>query len=249
MFIDTHCHLDFKVFNGNLNKLVKKCVESGITNFINPATVRKNWNNLVKIQNEFDKIKICFGLHPLFIKKHKYSDIEDLEIYLDKYNNNLIGEIGLDKRIGLFDKQIEFFKDQLLIAQKNKSKVIIHSVRSHQEVIKIIKKINFKNGGIIHAFNNNFQIAQEYIKLNFTLGIGTLISHPKSKIRKDIDKINPKNIVLETDSPDMSLYQEQNMKRNTPDNIPKIFDILSNIYKVNNDMLMEQIYNNSLNFI
>ncbi len=93
--------------------------------------------------------------------------------------------------------------------------MIIHSVKSHNEIIKTIKDNHFTKGGIIHAFNGNTDIAKAYIDLGFKLGIGGLISNPNSKLPKTLKNINPSSIVLETDSPDMKLYNcNENM--NTP---------------------------------
>ncbi|QIV96158.1 TatD DNase family protein [Allofrancisella inopinata] len=248
MFIDTHCHLDFTIFDKNRQNLIFECDKLGVKRFINPATQSSSWDKLLTINKQFNNIHICFGLHPIFIDLHQDSDIFKLEEYTQNTKTKLIGEIGLDKRLQNFDKQIKFFKSQINIAKNLNKKVIIHSVRSHNEIIKIIKTTNFTSGGIIHAFNANTDIAKTYIDLGFKLGIGSIISHPHSKLKQTLKNIDSKNIVLETDSPDMQLYTEQ-QSTNTPKNIPKIFELVSNIYELNPDILKQQIYNTSLEFI
>ncbi|MED7788231.1 TatD family hydrolase [Francisella sp. 19X1-34] len=248
MFIDTHCHLDFEVFDKNRNDLIHRCNVLGVKHFINPATQRDSWDNLISLNKEFKDIHICFGLHPIFIDKHSISDLNDLESYAQKIPTKLIGEIGLDKRFDNFDKQFDFFSTQVSIAKNLNKKIIIHSVKSHNEVLKTIKDLKFKHGGIIHAFNANYDIAQKYIDLGFKLGVGGILSYPRTKLKDTLSKIDSKDIVLETDSPDMQLYNS-NENINTPKNIPKIFELLSNIYDLNPDILKQQIYNTSLEFI
>ncbi|WP_150463946.1 TatD family hydrolase [Francisella sp. XLW-1] len=248
MFIDTHCHLDFTIFDKTRTTLLQNCDELGITHFINPATQRNNWDNLIQLNHQYNNISICFGLHPVFINNHSISDLNALEEYSNKHSTKIIGEIGLDKRFENFDKQIEFFSAQIAIAKNLNKQVIIHAVKSHSEVLQIIKDLKFTNGGIIHAFNANDFIAQQYIDLGFKLGIGGIISHPQSKLKQTLQKVNPKNIVLETDSPDMRLYNSHE-DINTPENIPTIFELLKDIYQLNPDILKQQIYNNSLEFI
>ncbi|GAB4223966.1 MAG: TatD family hydrolase [Francisella sp.] len=248
MFIDTHCHLDFDIFDNIRPQILNKCNKLSIKYFINPATDKNNWEKLIQLKHNFNNINICFGLHPIFIENHQNSHLKELENYTNKYSTKLIGEIGLDKRYKNFDKQLAFFSAQINIAKNLNKKVIIHAIKSHNEVIKTIKDLNFHNGGIIHAFNANYDIAQKYIDLGFKLGIGGIISFPKSQIKNIIKSINPKDIVLETDSPDMKLYKSNN-DFNTPENIPKIFDILCNIYEENTDILKQQIFNTSLQFI
>lgn len=248
MFIDTHCHLDFAIFDKTRDAILQNCNELGINHFINPATRRDNWDNLIQLNKQHSNVAICFGLHPVFINNHSISDLNALEEYSNKHSTKIIGEIGLDKRFENFDKQIEFFSVQIAIAKNLDKQVIIHAVKSHNEVLRIIKDLKFTNGGIIHAFNANDTIAQQYIDLGFKLGIGGIISHPQSKLKQTLQKINPKNIVLETDSPDMRLYNSCE-DINTPENIPTIFELLKDIYQVNPDILKQQIYNTSLEFI
>ena len=144
MFIDTHCHLDFDVFDKIRQKLVDDCSTLGINNFINPATQTSNWDKLLEINNQFSNIHIFFGLHPIFIKNHSLADIIKLEEYTNFINTKLIGEIGLDKRITDFDKQLYIFSSQISIAKNLNKKVIIHSVKSHNEIIKTIKDTKSK---------------------------------------------------------------------------------------------------------
>ncbi|MEY8714527.1 TatD family hydrolase [Francisella philomiragia] len=248
MFIDTHCHLDFAIFDKTRDAILQNCNELGINHFINPATRRDNWDNLIQLNKQHSNVAICFGLHPVFINNHSISDLNALEEYSNKHSSKIIGEIGLDKRFENFDKQIEFFSVQIAIAKNLNKQVIIHAVKSHNEVLRIIKDLKFTNGGIIHAFNANDTIAQQYIDLGFKLGIGGIISHPQSKLKQTLQKVNPKNIVLETDSPDMRLYNSYK-DINTPENIPTIFELLKDIYQLNPDILKQQIYNTSLEFI
>ena len=248
MFIDTHCHLDFEIFDKTRDNLLLECKTLSINNFLNPATQYSHWDRLIAINEKHSNISICFGLHPIFINSHTKDHLNALEKYTSRYNTKLIGEIGLDKRVSDFDKQIEVFTNQVDIANNLHKQIIIHSVKSHNETIQIIKNYKFKHGGVIHAFNGNIDIAKSYIDLGFKLGIGGLITQPNSKIKTTLNSIHIENIVLETDSPDMKLYDsKQNI--NTPASIIDIFETLCDIYQINTDIIQQQIYKNSLDLI
>ena len=248
MFIDTHCHLDFDVFDNSRIDIISKCDFLNINHFINPATEFSRWDKLININNQFPNISICFGLHPTFTNNHQISHLDNLEKFTTENNCRLIGEIGLDKRFNNFDKQLDIFTQQINIANNLQKPVIIHSVKSHNEIIKTIKDNKFTNGGIIHAFNGNIDIAKTYIDLGFKLGIGSIVSQPTNKLKNILTEIDYQNIVLETDSPDMPLFNSKD-KINTPVSVIDIFEILKNIYTENADILMKAIYKNSLIFI
>ena len=248
MFIDTHCHLDFDIFDNSRIDILSKCDSLNVNYFINPATEFSKWDKLIDINTQFSNISICFGLHPSFTNNHQISHLDSLEKFTIENNCKLIGEIGLDKRFNIFDKQLDIFARQIDIAKNLQKPVIIHSVKSHNETIKTIKDTKFTNGGIIHAFNGNIDIAQTYIDLGFKLGIGSIVSQPTNKLKNILAEIGYQNIVLETDSPDMPLFNSSD-KINTPTTIIDVFNILENIYIENTDILMKEIYKNSLAFI
>ncbi|AKE21518.1 tatD related DNase family protein [Francisella tularensis subsp. tularensis str. SCHU S4 substr. NR-28534] len=55
MFIDTHCHLDFDIFDKTRQNILQNCNKLGVNYFINPATQRNNWDKLIQINREFSK--------------------------------------------------------------------------------------------------------------------------------------------------------------------------------------------------
>lgn len=73
------------------------------------------------------------------------------------------------------------FEAQLALAKSVNLPVIIHSVKAHSEVLGCLKKHQLPRGGVIHAFSGSTEIALEYIKLGFKLGIGGLIMNPNAK--------------------------------------------------------------------
>ena len=113
MLTDSHCHLDFSVFDEARDQLILACQNKGITHFINPAVAFSNWHRLVKLQTQYDCISIGFDLHPCFVKEHKDIHLEQLDHWTQRHHSSFIGEIGLDKR----DKN--HFEAQMLFLMHN----------------------------------------------------------------------------------------------------------------------------------
>ncbi|MDY5779348.1 MAG: TatD family hydrolase [Succinivibrionaceae bacterium] len=151
------------------------------------------------------------GIHPINAQKMDEISLIREELEKDKtiHNISFIGEIGLDKRylanISL-DIQKETLTNQLILALEFKKSINIHCVRMHSELIAILKTFYLDKSqevnGVIHCFNASKEIANEYLKLGFKLGIGSeLLKKENKKLRNLLKLTDLSSIVLETDFP------------------------------------------------
>ena len=155
------------------------------------------------------------GIHPENIDN---SNLETIENIIKEHKVFAIGEIGLDYHYNdeNKDEQKEYFIKQLDLALKYDLPVIIHIREAMQECFDILK--TRKNRGIIHCFSGSVEMAREYIKLGYKLGIGGVLTFKNSKLYEVIEKIDLKDIVLETDSPFLSPEPFRG-KKNKPCNV------------------------------
>ena len=124
------------------------------------------------------------GIHPECINdKNNLYKIEDLI-----KNNKIyaIGEIGLDYYWVKDNKneQKKLFIDQLKIAKKYNIPVIVHSRDAIQDTFDILNEYRVK--GIIHSYSGSIEMAHEFIKLGYKLGIGGVLTFKNSKLYKVI---------------------------------------------------------------
>ena len=155
------------------------------------------------------------GIHPENIDN---SNLKTIENIIKEHKVFAIGEIGLDYHYNdeNKDEQKEYFIKQLDLALKYDLPVIIHIREAMQECFDILK--TRKNKGIIHCFSGSVEMAREYIKLGYKLGIGGVLTFKNSKLYEVIEKIDLKDIVLETDSPFLSPEPFRG-KKNKPCNV------------------------------
>ncbi|HEY7802917.1 MAG TPA: TatD family hydrolase, partial [Orrella sp.] len=144
-----------------------------------------------------------------------------------------IGEIGLDFFVPEIShgterqRQIEFYKAQLDIAQQAKLPVILHVRKSQDELLKWLRRLPQPHqphiGGIAHAFNGSFQQAHQFIELGFALGAGGAFTFTRAKqIRRLVTELSLEHWVLETDSPDMAPAWLEKGARNCPAQVAAI---------------------------
>ncbi len=140
------------------------------------------------------------GLHPWHIKDADSEQlIKKVELAAENLKVLAIGETGLDKLIQTpLDLQLQVFGAQVEIAERRGLAVIIHAVRSYNELIEFAKVHQPAAAMIIHGFNGSFQIAEDLMKAGYYLSFGhrLLIS---DKLKDVVTHIPAEKIFLETD--------------------------------------------------
>ena len=169
-----------------------------------------------------------------------------LKAGIKKENIVAIGEIGLDYywTKDNKDKQIEFFKAQLELAKKFDLPVIVHARESVQDVFDIVKELGIKKGSM-HCFSGSLEMAKEFIKLGFKIGIDGPITYKNNKKGLEVVKnIDLKDILLETDSPYLSPEPNRG-KPNSPLNLKYIAEKIAEIKGISVDEVIETTTNNA----
>ena len=228
--IDTHCHLDFDVFSGDREAVLKRAREQHVNGFVIPGVQKNTWDKLIDMCNQSSDLHYALGLHPMFIQSHVSEHLLVLEEYIHSNQPVAVGEIGLDFHEKSLDKNIqaEFFEKQLQLASKVDLPVILHVRKAHEEVLSYIKKYSIC-GGIVHAFNGSQQQAQRYSENNFKFGFGGMLTFERSTKLRTLAKVLPiESIVLETDAPDMTVFQHKG-ERNSPEYLPYCLHALAEV--------------------
>lgn len=243
--IDSHCHLDFNEFDTNREQILQDCLDLGIQKIILPGVSAKTWQRTLNLSQQYNCLSPALGLHPYFIAEHEDQHLHDLEQRLLSDETIIaVGEIGLDfyDKTSLLEnreRQIELFELQLLLAKKHDLPVIIHNRKAHDLAIKLLDKLALK-GGIIHAFSGSIQQAQKYSEMGYLLGFGGMSTWPQSRrLRTLLQQLNPEQIALETDAPDMKPYGVTS-EFNSPTNLPMIGKKIAEIKGMDYADLAEQ---------
>jgi TatD DNase family protein len=216
--IDTHCHLDVEAFDPDREAVLARCHDAGISTIVVPGIAAAGWDKLIALCSERNDLYPALGLHPIYINDHLPDHIGKLKALVAQYHPVAIGEIGLDYYIETLDRtrQQSFLEQQLQLAGDVNLPVILHVRKSHDQMIKTLKRFTVP-GGIVHAFNGSLPQAQQYMDMGFKLGFGgTLTYEGSKKIRRLARELPLEAIVLETDAPDMVVSAHRG-QRNSPE--------------------------------
>ena len=244
---DTHCHIDLPDFDLDREQVLVTAREQGVHKIMVPAITQARWRGLLGICACHAELYPALGLHPMYLSEHKADDLQLLEAAVAETSVAAIGEIGLDFYVKDLDQlvQIELLDAQLAIAKSVDLPVILHCRKAYDDLIKLLAKHDLK-GGIAHAFNGSLQQAEKLIDLGFKLGFGGMLTYERStKLRKLALQLPIECIVLETDSPFMTVFQHQG-QRNSPVYLPYVLQCLSKIKDESTEQIALQTYQNSL---
>ena len=239
--IDTHCHLDFDVFDDCRGDIIATCENRNFKAIIVPGVIQSDWLHLLGICKQYKLLHAALGIHPYYVSSHTVMQLESLVDYIAKHNPIAVGEIGLDYFCDDVDRcrQVMFFSRQLEIAKEAGLPVLLHVRKAHDQVLQLIKKTKFDCGGIVHAFSGSEQQAVHYLERGFKLGVGGAATYDRAKkIHRILRDFPLPSFVLETDSPDLRpcFAKETN---NTPLNLFGIANCIADIKGVSVSTLCE----------
>lgn len=241
MITDTHCHvLSDKYFNvyDVIDRLDKDNIKRIIINGYNGKS-NKEVISLVNNKNVFGAL----GVHPDNIEDFTEENIEFIKNNLGNEGIIAIGEIGLDYYHNDLnkDEQVRMFEYFLDLAEEVDLPVIIHNRDATGDMLSILKKHECK--GIIHCFSGSIEVAREYIKMGYKLGIGGVITFKNSKLKDALKEIGLEHILLETDSPYLTPVPLRGVY-NEPYNLNYVFKFLCELFEVSEEELARKLENN-----
>lgn len=238
--IDSHAHV-FNEYYDNIYDLIDELKDKNIINVINCADNNKTAHEVVDSYIKYEGFLLpAVGIHPEYTDNY---DLNDLEELIKNNKVYAIGEIGLDYHYNNEnkDEQKELFNKQLDLAEKYNLPVIIHIREAMQETFDILKKRKLK--GVIHCYSGSIEMAREFIKLGYKIGIGGVLTFKNSRLSEVIEKLDLKDILLETDSPYLSPEPFRGRKNN-PSNVYYVAKKIAEIKNIKVDEVIEKTTSN-----
>ncbi len=229
MIIDTHIHLYDEAYK-NLEQVLHEATIVGVKNMIVVGYDYHSSKKAIALANKYEDLYASVGLHPSEIKKKE--DLNWVRELIKEPKVVAVGEIGLDY---YWDRtyeefQRELFFQQLEIAEEANLPVIIHSREAALDTLNILKKKPIP--GVMHCFAYSLEMAREFIKLGYYLGIGGVLTFKNSKKLKEVVQETPlEHLLSETDGPYLAPHPFRG-KVNRPAYLPYIIEAISEIKNI-----------------
>ncbi len=264
-FIDSHCHVDFPGFDVDRSELWSRCNHLGVNALVIPGVSPEQWITAAKLCQEFNGFYYALGIHPYWIERQPwysagklldehthariYQQLSDALLQAQTPGDSrciAVGESGLDKLIDTpIALQQQLLELHIAVANQYQKPLIIHSVKTHNEMLACFKQHPPRYGGVIHAFSGSLETAQQFIARGFLLGVGGTITYERAqKTRATLSSLPLEHLLLETDAPDMPLCGKQG-ERNSPEYLPLIARQLAQLQGVSVEQVMKATTENA----
>ncbi|MCL7944481.1 TatD family hydrolase [Marinobacter sp. ATCH36] len=244
--IDAHCHFDFAEFDGRREAVLEEAHGAGLSSLVIPGVRRRDWDRVKQVAAEHEGIYYCLGIHPWYFGEHNDDDLTALGEALVSHPGHCValGECGLDRLHGELKDQFYWFEAQVDIARQTHFPLVVHSVKTHDEVHEVLRRKRFSGRVLVHGFSGSYQQASKLIDLGCFIGVGGVITHARArKTRDTIARLPIDALVLETDAPDMA-PEGVAPGHNSPAYLPSIFSALADLRGENREDLAGALLGN-----
>ena len=236
IIVDSHCHLDFPDFEGEIPDLVARANDAGVKRMVTICTKLKNEPSVRKIAEEHEAVYYAAGTHPMSAASEPLASVDQL-IEISQHPKMVgIGETGLDYHYTAESAEIQktSLKIHIEAARKTNLPLIIHSRAADEDMAAILKD-EFKKGQykcVMHCFSSSVELAKLSLELGFYLSMSGIITFKKSEELRSIFKLAPiDQVLVETDSPYLSPVPFRG-KRNEPSYTAHTAEVGATIYGV-----------------
>ncbi len=253
MFFDSHTHYDDERFNEDRHELLTTMQQNKVDYIVNAAADIISSNEGIQLAEKYPFIYVGVGVHPHSVEELDETDQGKATLaFLEELSKHpkvvAIGEIGLDYYYEHSPREIQkkWFKRQMELAKKVDLPIIVHSREASQETLDMIRESGL-NKGVIHCFSGSAEMAQEYIRLGFYIGVGGTITFKNARKSVEVvEKIPLESIVIETDCPYLTPMPHRG-KRNDSTYLSHIAEKIAHIKNITIEEVAEITSKNAKN--
>lgn len=242
LIFDTHSHYDDEAFDSDRDILLRELEEKGIGNVVSVGADMVSSQAALSLAESYDFIYAALGVHPSETAGLAEKDMNWIREHAGHEKVVAIGEFGLDYhwQDPPAEVQRKWFLRQIELAKEVKLPIIIHSRDAAEETMSILSQTRaYDCGGVIHCYSYSREMAQEYVKMGFYIGVGGVVTFKNArKLKETVQAVPLENIVLETDCPYLSPEPNRG-KRNDSSNLAYVVEAIADLKQMDRDEVIE----------
>ena len=247
MIFDTHAHYDDEQFDEDRDALLCSMQEGGVGTIVNAGSDVASWEDVRALTARYPFIYGAAGVHPDDVGELNEENFMRLRAVLREEKMVAVGEIGLDYYWDNESHEVQktWFIRQLELARELEMPVIIHSREAAADTLQIMKEHARGLKGVIHCFSYSAEMAREYVKMGFFIGVGGVVTFKNSRKLKEVVEETPlEYLLLETDCPYLAPVPNRG-KRNSSLNLVYVAEQIAELKQLSYDEVVEQTEKNA----
>lgn len=248
MLIDSHCHLDFPDFAGELDAVIARARAAGIACIVTISTRVKRHTEVLGIAERFDDVYCSVGTHPHYAQDELYVSADEL---IDRTRHPkvvAIGEAGLDYHYEHSPRaaQEQGFRNHIAAARATGLPLVIHSRDADADMARILEEETGRGAfpAVLHCFTGGHELARHAIALGLFISFTGILTFKKSdELRAIAQSLPADRILVETDAPYLAPGRHRG-KRNEPAYVVDTANVLAEARGVSLETITRQTSDN-----
>ena len=194
-FVDSHCHLDFPDFENELDDIVTRATNSGISHMLTICTHLSRFERVHNVAKRFDNIWCTVGIHPHNVEAEPQFTAETLMAISDMPKVIGFGETGLDfyYEHSSRERQEISFRVHIEAARNSGLPIIVHTRDADEDTMRILYDEAAKGSfsGVIHCFSGSPRMAAVAVDLGLYISISGIVTFKSAiELRETIKSVS-----------------------------------------------------------
>lgn len=237
MLIDTHAHLTNPLLTKDLEQVILRARQSGLSGILSVGTTLEDSQQCVNLAERFDLIRAAVGIHP---NNCCHSDEQDWEEIIQLASNPVVvavGETGLDRHWDdcPWEIQLDFFRRHVQLSRQTALPLVIHMRDCADEMLKVLQQEASLSSfaGVMHSFTGSREIAVGCLDLGLYISFAGMITFKNSTELREVAKTIPLDrLLIETDSPYLAPHPYRGQRPNYPDLVRYTLECLAEVHQI-----------------
>jgi len=248
MLVDSHCHLDFPDFGGELDAIVGRARAAGVGRMVTISTRIKRCAELRSITERYPDVFCSIGTHPHYAHEELDVGVEEIVRFTEHGKTVAIGEAGLDYHYDFSprDAQERGFRNHIAAARATGLPLVIHSRDADNDMARILEEEMGKGAfkAVLHCFTGGPELARRAIAIGLYISFTGIVTFKKSdELRAIAASLPDDRFLVETDAPYLAPGRYRG-KRNEPAYVAETAKVLAETRGVSPPELARQTTEN-----
>ena len=230
IFYDTHAHLDYPDFEGDLPEVIRRAEAAGIQKIICIGTKIESSRRAIGLAEKYPNIFAVVGWHPSYVEEAPEDFRPELRELAKHPKVVALGETGLDyhrlpsraaakdaakkggqlPQAGQFteqdkaykQKQAELFRQHLEVAAELGLNCVIHQREAQEDTLTQLEPFSKKVRGVFHCFADDAAMLRRVLALGSLVSFTGILTFKNGQNIRDALAAAPMDgFMLETDCP------------------------------------------------